>query len=481
MRVIKASESLPNAGHLDVGPQSMSMCSPSRTDSTASLVSADVKQALFGQKYLSSSRRNFIFRLVTPNHSQSLYGVCVYTDELVSLLPAFIEIIKHKRTHADGSGMKELLQRCHLSSHISAAARTAGEADDVMRIASPDTDTSGAKAGVTVAPRAYCLLSRYPFFKLHFDVLYRIIGHESLIRMTLEQALSANGDIEELSVRHCIELCSEVEALLVSFHGTVVPAPGDVLTLDMPMGHKQLSFFCPGGDNWNHELLSRWCLPVIASIISLSNLLALYNALLVERHLVILSRNPGLVSVVVLGLVTLLDPLTWQGLLIPLLPLQMKETLHAPVPYIIGSLGLPKSLINEVLDGGAVIYHIETDSIQSSKASPPLPESSKLRNNSMRWHSKLFDRSRADDNPVHIPDERVSIARNLASTFRHYAQWLLTRISVYFKDIPRASYEQRDAAKRRVIASVELRNRRFVSELVETQHFTHHVDVANSS
>ena len=89
-------------------PSALPLCSaqrdsPMRRTNTAPgtyTVSSDVKEAIFGQRYLSQSSSNFIFRLITPDHSQCLFGVCVYCDELVSvcslreraLVPVFLPL-----------------------------------------------------------------------------------------------------------------------------------------------------------------------------------------------------------------------------------------------------------------------------------------------------------------------------------------------------------------------------------------------------
>lgn len=61
-------------------------------------------------------------------------------------------------------------------------------------------------------------------------------------------------------------------------------------------------------------------------------------AALLERQMVVFCPNIGVLSTVVLALVPLLRPYSWQSLLLPVLPTleKMLDLLEAPVPFILG-------------------------------------------------------------------------------------------------------------------------------------------------
>ena len=74
----------------------------------------------------------------------------------------------------------------------------------------------------------------------------------------------------------------------------------------------------------------------------------------------------------------MIRPLEWQGLLVPILPLTLKETLHAPVPYVIGISEIndkERSLLN---DSGVVIVDLDADSLLLPNNFVLLPEFKKL-------------------------------------------------------------------------------------------------------
>ncbi len=105
-----------------------------------------LNEVVYGQPYQTQSDHSFVFRMSVADPSdptpRPLYGVCCYAKELVHRPPAL--------------------------------------ARDVF----PQSNESLARYMVT-APRCYCLLTRYPFFDLHFRVLHTILGLERLERMSM--------------------------------------------------------------------------------------------------------------------------------------------------------------------------------------------------------------------------------------------------------------------------------------------------------
>lgn len=104
-----------------------------------------LNEVVFGQPYQTQSDHSFVFRMSVADPGdpipRPLYGVCCYAKEFVHRPPAL--------------------------------------ARDVF----PQSNDSLARYMVT-APRCYCLLTRYPFFDLHFRVLHTVLGLERLDRMS---------------------------------------------------------------------------------------------------------------------------------------------------------------------------------------------------------------------------------------------------------------------------------------------------------
>lgn len=113
-----------------------------------------LNEVVFGQPYQTQPDHSFVFKLSVADpgdpHPRPLYGVCCYARELLHRPPA------------------------------------------LARDTFPGATAPLARYMVT-APRCYCLLTRYPFFSLHFSVLHTILGLERLERMAAFAGEAALG------------------------------------------------------------------------------------------------------------------------------------------------------------------------------------------------------------------------------------------------------------------------------------------------
>ncbi|KAA3474901.1 DENN domain-containing 5B [Gossypium australe] len=114
---------------------------------------SDLNELLYGQEHLATDDLAFIFSLKVAGNA-TVYGVCLHVPELVQRQPGIL----------DGT--------------------------------SPISTSTGACSQFMVsAPRCYCLLTRVPFFELHYEMLNSIIAQERLNRITEfvnEMSLSLN-------------------------------------------------------------------------------------------------------------------------------------------------------------------------------------------------------------------------------------------------------------------------------------------------
>nr|XP_043611448.1 uncharacterized protein LOC122583071 [Erigeron canadensis] len=118
-------------------PEGVKACMLTRSPSLSEL-----NQLVYGQEHLTRDDLSFIFSLKVADNA-TLYGVCLHTQEFVQRPPGML-----------GSASK--------------APRTPGR---------------GSRFLIT-APRCYCLLTRVPFFELHYQMLNSIVAQERLHRIT---------------------------------------------------------------------------------------------------------------------------------------------------------------------------------------------------------------------------------------------------------------------------------------------------------
>ncbi|GJN30290.1 hypothetical protein PR202_gb18583 [Eleusine coracana subsp. coracana] len=103
---------------------------------------SDLNEVIFGQEHLCRDDLSFIFSLKVSDNAP-LYGVCLHVQEIVQKAPGILGAV------------------------------------------SPLNTTSDKPSRFLVsAPRCYCLLTRVPFFELHYEMLNSIIAQERLDRIT---------------------------------------------------------------------------------------------------------------------------------------------------------------------------------------------------------------------------------------------------------------------------------------------------------
>ncbi|KAG6719199.1 hypothetical protein I3842_04G190100 [Carya illinoinensis] len=82
--------------------------------------------------------------------------------------------------------------------------------------------------------------------------------------------------------------------------------------------------------------LSIWTTATICRVLSLESVLTLVAGVLLEKQVVVVCPNLGVLSAIVLSFIPMIRPFQWQSLLLPVLPGRMLDFLDAPVPYIVG-------------------------------------------------------------------------------------------------------------------------------------------------
>ncbi|EPB66501.1 DENN domain protein [Ancylostoma ceylanicum] len=100
--------------------------------------------------------------------------------------------------------------------------------------------------------------------------------------------------------------------------------------------------------------------------ISSRQMLAIYASLLKERRIIFTGRKLSQLSSCILAASTLLYPMSWQSVFIPVLPESLLDMVMAPMPFLIG---VPKQVMesNLLKDlGEVVIVDLEDKTLQSA-------------------------------------------------------------------------------------------------------------------
>ena len=153
------------------------------------------------------------------------------------------------------------------------------------------------------------LVSHYPFFNLYrrfLSQLYRVSLSDSPLPIE----------------RYVANFCSEVPLPPRGQVEVKVALPDKVMLLRR----------APKNDLPSLDFSLR---PLL-SLLDVDLVLIIFECLLAEAKICLVSRHLSLLTPVAAGLVALLFPFEWQGAFIPVMPASMIEVLDAPVPFFVG-------------------------------------------------------------------------------------------------------------------------------------------------
>jgi hypothetical protein len=105
---------------------------------------------------------------------------------------------------------------------------------------------------------------------------------------------------------------------------------------------------------------------------SIPNIMMLFEYVLAESRIILLSSHTSMLQLVSRALVDLLWPLQWTGVFIPVLPARLVQTLEAPCPYI---CGIERRYENvELPDDDFVLVDLDQDEIRSPSFPTTMPK-----------------------------------------------------------------------------------------------------------
>ncbi|TYI25245.1 hypothetical protein ES332_A05G036700v1 [Gossypium tomentosum] len=136
--------------------------------------------------------------------------------------------------------------------------------------------------------------------------------------------------------------------------------------------------------------LSTWAVACMCGSLRLEHVLTIFAAALLEKQIVVVCSNLGILSAIVLSIVPLIRPYQWQSLLMPVLPDDMLDFLDAPVPYIVGV----KNKTSEVQSKLANVILVDANKNQIKTSTiPQLPQHRELFACLSPYHAKLVGES----------------------------------------------------------------------------------------
>ncbi|KAI7724516.1 hypothetical protein M8C21_028997, partial [Ambrosia artemisiifolia] len=136
--------------------------------------------------------------------------------------------------------------------------------------------------------------------------------------------------------------------------------------------------------------MSVWAIACLCGSLRLEHVLTIFAGALLEKQIVFLCSNLGILSASVLSIIPLIRPYHWQSFLMPVLPNDMLDFLDAPVPFIVGV----KHKTAEVQSKTANVIFVDANKNQVKSSSlPHLPRHRELFTALNPYHSQLVGES----------------------------------------------------------------------------------------
>ncbi|KAI3447200.1 hypothetical protein Pfo_003865 [Paulownia fortunei] len=225
--------------------------------------------------------------------------------------------------------------------------------------------------------------------------------------------------------------------------------------------------------------LSVWAVSCLCGSLRLEHMLTLFAGALLEKQIVVVCSNLGILSALVLSIIPLIRPCQWQSLLMPVLPNDMLDFLDAPVPYIVGV----KNKTTEVSKLTNVVLVDANRNQVKSPTIPQLPQYRELYSCLSPYHAKLVGESYlGKKRPVYeCTDVQVEAAKGFLGVLRSYLDSLCSNLRSHtITNVQSNDDKVSLLLKESFIESFPSRDRPFMKLFLDTQLFSVHTDFALS-
>ncbi|KAF3672852.1 DENN domain-containing protein isoform 2 [Capsicum annuum] len=222
--------------------------------------------------------------------------------------------------------------------------------------------------------------------------------------------------------------------------------------------------------------LSVWAVACLCGSLRLEHVLTLFVGALLEKQIVVVCTNLGILSACILSIIPLIRPYQWQSLLMPVLPNDMLDFLDAPVPYIVGVKNKTSEVQSKLTN--AILVDANKNQVKSPTL-PQLPQQKELYSSLSPYHAKLVGESYlARKRPVYeCTDVQVEAAKSFLAVLRSYLDSLCSSLRSHtITNVQSNDDKVSLLLKESFIESFPSRDRPFMKLFLDTQLFSVHTD-----
>ncbi|KAJ1693940.1 hypothetical protein LUZ63_010638 [Rhynchospora breviuscula] len=283
--------------------------------------------------------------------------------------------------------------------------------------------------------------------------------------------------------------------IVCGYHSLQIPPRGGEIVFH-PLEHLQPIKYCRpelsqlGLDNGQHSLvdknevysrlaaaeeafaLSIWTTATVCRVLSLETVLSLFAGALLEKQLVVMCPNLGVLTAVVLSVIPMIRPFEWQSLLLPVLPNKMLDLLDAPVPYIVGVQ--QKSSDLKVKTANVIRIDVLKNQVKACSF-PQLPRYKELIAELSPIYARLACESTvAQRHPVYRCNEmQAEAAEQFLGVMRHYLESLCSEMRSHtITNVQSTNDRVSLLLKDSFVDSFPVKDRSFIKLFIDTQLFS---------
>ncbi|KAL2893508.1 DENN domain-containing protein 4C [Bienertia sinuspersici] len=218
--------------------------------------------------------------------------------------------------------------------------------------------------------------------------------------------------------------------------------------------------------------LSVWTVATICRVLSLDNILTLLSGVLLEKQVIVVGSNLGVLSAVVLSIIPMIRPFEWQSLFLSILPAKLIDFLDAPVPIIVGIKTKPADF--KIKTANLVLANVTKDQVKTCSM-PLLPRRKELYSELRPIHAALAGHFRtAEKHPVYkYNEEQAEDATRFLNVMKRYMESLCADLRSYTITSVQSNNDRVSLLlKDSFIDSFSSRDRSFIKLFVDTQMFS---------
>ena len=202
---------------------------------------------------------------------------------------------------------------------------------------------------VLYIPKVLCLLSTWPYlsaFREYLSQLYKLATATNCMTAPIE--------------RYIVNVCMEIPA----------PPPG-AYQVQVNILDSTIRFWAPPA-----KLPIAFVgvpFQILFDCLDVEHILQVWSALMVERKVLLLSSQYSILTVCAEILCSLLFPLRWSHLYVPLLPRMLCPMLDAPVPYLCGVVRETWHYAREHVSSDTIVVDLDHNQVKWGAQTPELP------------------------------------------------------------------------------------------------------------